>query len=1108
MEINGKLYCSRCMRLIETQEKACPFCGYSGHQERSLSILEEGTLLNERYQLGAMIGRGGFGITYAAWDEKLARPVAIKEYFPAAYVTRNIDLSDEVGYVEDAREAFLEGRLRFARESHLMAQLQEIPNVVKVLDSFEENETAYIVMEYIHGVPLDAWISFRNMKPGQILETLRPVTDALALLHKQGVVHRDLKPDNMLVEADGTIRLIDFGAAMLLEKSAETVILSRGYAPAEQYGKEYGRQGPWSDVYGLAAVLYRLLTGNVPDEAILRKKQDRLKSPIELGVRIGKKQNAVLMAALAVDPDKRIQSMEEFRARLYNLPLPEEVLWRRRIQRRVIGASAAVFAILLLLFVNFFVGFPLGQGLLYSLRSDGWHVLREYRSQQNCSVPANRLGIPVTAIGNGAFRNNQALVTVTLPESIYSIGDIAFERCASLQTVVLTENVSRIGVSAFVGTPMHLTIDGSYGSYAEEYAMKNGVRFTDSSTMAFEPTEDGLTLAEFDSMAETLVIPSYVDGVPVVKIKNGVQIKHAKTLVLPEQLRRIPDGLCEFNIILEAVKFGQNVEEIGERAFDNCISLNSLELPEQLRKIGASAFNFCFRLKEICWSENLTTIGESAFSGCNTLEKVELPKSVREIGERAFNDCDALRKIELPESMREIGEQAFSGCDQLATVIFSEGIESIPSHRFSNCNLLTDVRLPETLTKIGDYAFLKTGIKTLRLPNAMQSMGKSAFKESSLEYLYVPAQVSEVGSWCFSNCKNLKWLMFKTDSLAENKEDLFGIFLPNLFIGGRKGSYAEKLARDNDLPFENVDTWSTSVIMESNMAHLDYAEGDIVVPWYNREDNCLITGLDNAQKATSIRLSRFQTEIDDRAFDDCSDLTAVNSPGRITSIGTSAFYNCTALTQMPHFEGLIDIGAWAFCNCAAMKTLYLPEGLIYLRENAFEGCTSLTSALLPSSLRELGTFAFKDTGLRFAYIPGNIREISMNFSNCSSLETVLIGDGVKKLGLGAFDDGPKTIILPPSVQIISLYALNSNSEGTLQDLWIYNPDCASENEYDLSVEYMPLDDLDLFLPDNMVIHGYPGSTAEELAKNRGYAFQPIDIPYEELIAQYLAMYEE
>ena len=477
MEINGQYYCSRCMREMK-EEGVCPHCGFDGSGERPPAVLEEGTLLNGKYQLGAVIGKGGFGITYAAWDENLDRPVAVKEYFPSDLVTRDTGVSDEVVCVEAQETVFLEGRLRFERESHLLASLSDIPNVVKVLDFFSENNTAYIVMEYIHGRPLDEWAAERKLQPAQTLSFLRPVMDALVLLHRQGVVHRDLKPENILVEEDGTARLIDFGAAMRTERHGETIILSRGYAPVEQYGKEYGRQGPWSDVYGLAAVIYELLTGEAPQESLLRARRDELKSPAALGVKLNRKQDAALMNALAVEPEKRTQSMEEFRAGLYLLPLPEQVRWRRRMRRRLLTAFCAALLVMTAVIANFVTGLPLGQGLLYSLRKDGFHIMRQWRGgDARRTLPGSVMGIPVTAVERDAFRGDETLEAVTLPDSVQSLGDQAFYGCGGLREVHLNEELRTIGLNVFDGAGEDLLIWGRRDGVQDAYAQAGGHRF-------------------------------------------------------------------------------------------------------------------------------------------------------------------------------------------------------------------------------------------------------------------------------------------------------------------------------------------------------------------------------------------------------------------------------------------------------------------------------------------------------------------------------------------------------------------------------------------------------------------------------------------------------
>ena len=248
MELNGAYYCSRCMREME-DDGICPHCGLDNDIiENNAPALEMYTLLENRYQLGSVIGSGGFGITYAAWDEKLWIPVAVKEYYPKEWVMRDCSVTDEITVRQEFQREYLIGKERFVRESRVLAMLQEIPGIVKVYDSFEENQTAYIVMEYVHGVTIDQYVKEQGLHHGKILQMMRQLVDALAAVHRQGVLHRDITPQNILVQGDGSVKLIDFGAAARIGQQGSTIILTQYYAPIEQYDRDNGRLGPWTEV--------------------------------------------------------------------------------------------------------------------------------------------------------------------------------------------------------------------------------------------------------------------------------------------------------------------------------------------------------------------------------------------------------------------------------------------------------------------------------------------------------------------------------------------------------------------------------------------------------------------------------------------------------------------------------------------------------------------------------------------------------------------------------------------------------------------------------------------------------------------------------------------
>lgn len=321
MNIGEAFYCSQCMRPLEEEGK-CPFCGYDPSLPYQGPQLEEGTFLRDgRYQLGAVIGRGGFGITYAAWDSVLELPVAVKEYFPGAFCSRDVLERDEVIPLKDHAGHYQLGLQTFTREAHVLATLQNIAVVVKFFDCFEENGTAYIIMEYVRGQTLKDYCRTHALPVKKLLKLLRPTIDGLVLVHHSGVLHRDISPNNLMVQEDGTVKLIDFGAATSLEAAENGFALNRIFAAPEQYRPD-GRVGPWTDVYGMAATLYTILSQESPLSAPERLKTDTIKEDWQPRERVSRRVRQTIFHSLALNPDRRPQTMEEFRAELYRLPYP------------------------------------------------------------------------------------------------------------------------------------------------------------------------------------------------------------------------------------------------------------------------------------------------------------------------------------------------------------------------------------------------------------------------------------------------------------------------------------------------------------------------------------------------------------------------------------------------------------------------------------------------------------------------------------------------------------------------------------------------------------------------------------------------------------------
>ena len=284
---------------------------------RSMSntrCLKPGVILKERYKIEEVIGAGGFGITYRAWDPLLQSYVAIKEYYPSGIATRSADSSKVCVPVGQEQREYHRGRIRFLKEAQDVARFQSEPNIVSIYDYLEENDTAYMVMEYLHGCTLKQYIREHGgrLDTDHILHICLSVLDALAVVHKAGMIHRDISPENIFICEDLTVKLIDFGAAKQVYLDGEqtmSVVLKPGYAPPEQYAKK-DKQGPWTDIYALGATLYFAATGEKPEESFGRVLEDTIKPVCEVNPEIPRAMSQVIMRAMSVKIEDRYQTVE------------------------------------------------------------------------------------------------------------------------------------------------------------------------------------------------------------------------------------------------------------------------------------------------------------------------------------------------------------------------------------------------------------------------------------------------------------------------------------------------------------------------------------------------------------------------------------------------------------------------------------------------------------------------------------------------------------------------------------------------------------------------------------------------------------------------------
>ncbi len=318
-------FCPHCMTETGPEVQICPNCGGDTSVQNVGSQLPVGTVLvspgGHSYLLGAAKGQGGFGITYISRDMESGRLAAIKEYHPARCQPRRLEDGTLQPQTESA-EAYRHGLTSFLREAGMLKAAEDIPSVVDVLDYFEANGTAYMVMEYLQGLTLQRLVESQGTTSfDELMGQMTPFLKDIAAMHsKTELIHRDIAPDNIMLMPDGTFKLMDFGCARAMEDGKSmTVLLKPGFAPLEQY-TTHG-QGPYTDLYALCATIYYCITGQIPPAApdrmvALQGKPDPLRPPSELGAEIGQEEEQVLMWGLGLQPGSRPQTVSEFLVRL------------------------------------------------------------------------------------------------------------------------------------------------------------------------------------------------------------------------------------------------------------------------------------------------------------------------------------------------------------------------------------------------------------------------------------------------------------------------------------------------------------------------------------------------------------------------------------------------------------------------------------------------------------------------------------------------------------------------------------------------------------------------------------------------------------------------
>ena len=311
--------CPNCFREISSESTKCSKCGFdiAGYTERESALSAFTELNNGQYIIGRMLGQGGFGITYKALDTYQKKIVAIKEYMPSDYAERHGKTVFPIPGDTKAAKIFEHGKKSYNEEIKTLYQFRNIPGIVEVISNFSENNTSYLVMEYLDGCSLKHFVkqSGGQLDVATARNLIYAAAKALSEVHSRNVLHRDISPENIyLVNNNTTVKIIDFGAARsYIENSAseKSVLLKPGFAPPEQYSRT-GNQGTWTDVYALAATMYYIVSGKYAPDSMTRMQNDTLQPLDKIVPTVTASMSKAIMSAMEIDISKRTKTCQQF----------------------------------------------------------------------------------------------------------------------------------------------------------------------------------------------------------------------------------------------------------------------------------------------------------------------------------------------------------------------------------------------------------------------------------------------------------------------------------------------------------------------------------------------------------------------------------------------------------------------------------------------------------------------------------------------------------------------------------------------------------------------------------------------------------------------------
>ena len=705
---------------------------------------------------------GNFAVVFKMRDGKNDKLYAVKCF-----------LKDQPNRAENYR--MIAEELEFVSSSFL-TKFQYLDNELFVDAAHADGEEfPVLLMDWVEGTNLDQYIR-QHLHDSYLLHLLAYQFSRLAMwLMPQPFAHGDLKPDNIMVREDGTLVLIDYDGMFVPAMKGQNA-REMGSPDFRHPARTEDTFNEHIDDFSLASILLSLrVIAEEPallekygaaDRLLFSEKDYRNIHDCQLLKDIFPSECQEVNTLVGLFIIALTQSdLSDVSFRLLSLERPKEpeieIISTEVTEEDEKDAWTDEFGVkyskdgkkLIECTDDNLTNYTIRQGTR-SICDTAFFLCG---SLQSVTIPDS-----VTSIGGSVFWFCSSLQSVIIPDSVTSIGDNAFMNCSSLQSVTIPDSVTSIGDSAFsecsslqsVTIPESVTIiKGNPFPACPAKVINHSNHFTIFEGNLY--TSDRRKLISYLSKGENFIIPDSVTSIGDGAFEDCWSLQ---SVTIPDSVTSIGDLAFYDCRSLHSVTIPDSVTSIGESAFYRCSSLQSVTIPDSVTSIGSSAFESCSSFQSVTIPDSVTSIGESAFEGCSSLQSVTIPDSVTSIGDSAFEFCDSLHSVTIPDSVTSIGDDAFHECLSLQSVTIPDSVTSIGDSAFSGCSSLQSVTIPDSVTSIGDCAFsFCSSLQSVTIPDSVTSIGDRAFKDcSSLQSVAIPDSLTSIGDRAFQGCSSLQ----------------------------------------------------------------------------------------------------------------------------------------------------------------------------------------------------------------------------------------------------------------------------------------------------------------------------------------------------------------